>query len=127
MISTETLHLYMIFGINGSRSKLSQAVGESWRFGMRLPLQNTHARCAYARCETGRGMICCTVVGGHPVVGVSDGFDATVADLMPEMEEDEASGGRDRRQRIRLISRMTRAVQYYLAPHSWMGGGIFGG
>ena len=104
MISTETLHLYTIFGINGSRSKLSKAVGESCMVGMRLPLQKTHARCAHERCETGRGMFCCTVAGDHPVVGVSDGFDATVADLMPEMEKDEASRGRDRRQRIRLIS-----------------------
>ena len=40
-------------------------------------------------------MFCCTVVGCHPVVGVSGGFDATVADLMLEMEKDEASGGRD--------------------------------
>ena len=49
--------------------------------GMRLPLQKTHARCAHERCETGRGMICCTVVGGHPVVGVSNRLDSMVADL----------------------------------------------
>ena len=58
-----------IFATNvlGTRSKLWRAVGESWKVGSRLPLQNTHARCAHAIGArlAEWGLTCCTVVRCH--------------------------------------------------------------